>query len=338
MTEAEIIARPVDGLVYEELSRWLPERILDCHVHVSLAENCGPVSDDRKSELWAVEAGVFQSWKRLRDSYAALFPGREVDVLAFGGVYREQKIECDNAYLLDGLADPANRARGLFVTRPEWSADRIAEAMSQGFLGIKPYPDLAPQGAADASIYDFVPREHLAMVDRLGGVMMLHLPRRDRLSDPDNIRELKEIRQAYPSIRLIVAHIGRSYCLPTVREGLPHFADDPGIYFDTAANLNADVFQFALETIGPKRVLYGSDLPVMMMRGMREHVGTSYINYTDGPYSWNTNRKSQEEEAEYTFYLYEELRALITAVERAGMGKAEFASVMYSNAAELLAI
>jgi len=208
--------------------------------------------------------------------------------------------------------------------------------MADGFLGIKPYPDLAPQGSEDASTFDFAPHAHLAMLNALGGVLMLHLPRRGRIADPNNISELKELRQKYPLIRLIVAHIGRAYCLPTALAGLPHFADDPGICFDTAANLNADVFQYELETIGPERILYGSDLPVTMMRGVREHVGDKYINYTDGPFSWNTNRKTPEEEAAYTFYLYEELRALIKAVERAGMGKAEFEQIMYTNAAKLL--
>ncbi len=51
--------------------------------------------------------------------------------------------------------------------------------------------------------------------------------------------------------------------------GLPHFADDPGLYFDISANLNADVFHYALGTIGPERLLFGSDLPVTMMRGVR---------------------------------------------------------------------
>lgn len=333
----DIGIRPIDKLVYEqELAEWLPTRILDCHVHVSLAENCGPMSAERHREIWAIEAGMFQSWERLRATYAAMFSRQEVSVLAFGGVYREQNTECENEYVLGGLSDPLNRAKGLFVTRPEWDADLIAEAMSRGFMGIKPYLDLAPQGAATSSVYEFAPHEHLAMLDRCKGVLTLHLPKQERLADLDNIRELKEIRQKYPSIKMIVAHIGRAYCLPTAKAGLPQFANELEIYFDTAANLNADVFQFALDTVGPDRILFGSDLPVMAMRGVREYAGATYINYTDGPYSWNTNRKTPAEEAKYTYYLYEEVRSLILAVKRVGLGKAEFEKIMYSNATKLL--
>ena len=78
-----------------------------------------------------------------------------------------------------------------------------------------------------------------------------------------------------------------------------------------------------------------TDLPITLIRGVREYVGERYINFTDAPYSWNTDRKSPEGEARYTFFLYEELRALITALGRVGMGKA---AILYSNAARMLGI
>jgi len=164
------------------------------------------------------------------------------------------------------------------------------------------------------------------------------LPRAGRLADPDNIRELTEIAERYPTVRLIVAHIGRAFCLPTARAGLPHFANRPGVYFDTAANLNAEVFEYALDTVGPDRLLFGSDLPITMMRGVREHIGDKYANYTDAPYSWNVSRKSLEEEASYTFYLYEEIRALTRAIERCGLGREAAEKVFCTNSAKLLGV
>ena len=220
--------------------------------------------------------------------------------------------------------------------RSQRSLSAASTVRSQGFLGIKPYPDLAPHGTNEVSIYDFLPRAHLAVLDKFGGILMLHLPRHGRLGDAHNIREVLEIHESYPSVKLILAHIGRAYCLPAAERGLPHLVDARRIYFDTAANLNADVFQYALEVVGPDRLLFGSDLPVTMMRGVREHIGEEYINYTDGPYSWNTNRKSPEEEANYTYYVYEELRALIRAVERAGLGFDALEKILYSNSAGLL--
>lgn len=330
--------RPIDRQVYEnELKPWLPERIIDCHTHVSLAENCGPISPERRALLWPVDVGFAQSWDELRSNYALLFPEQVVEALVFGGVLREQNIERENETVLSGLNNPGNHAKGLFVTRPEYGPEVIAGALDSGFLGVKPYPDLAPSGDPEVSIYEFLPPAQLELLNERHAIVMLHIPRAGRLAEADNIREILEISERYPSIKLIVAHIGRAYCLPTAEKGLRHFADTPGVYFDTSANLNADVFQLALETIGPERILYGTDLPVMMMRGVREHVGEKYINYTDGDYSWNTNRKSPAEEADYTFYAYEELRALIEAVQRTGLGKEAFHRILYHNAARLLA-
>lgn len=329
--------RAIDRKVYEEeLAPWLPPRIIDCHVHVGLPEHCRPPSPDRLQANWAMEVGAEQSWERLREVSRVLFPRQEVGALVFGVPFREVDLEKSNDYVLSGAADPANKSRGLFITRPEWSVEAIENAFERGFVGIKPYPDLAPESAAGPSIYDFVPRSHLAALDGLGGILMLHLPRRGRLADPDNIREILEISDRHPRIRLIVAHIGRAFCLPAAERGLPHFADRPGVYFDTSANLNADVFHLALQTVGPERILYGSDLPITLMHGMREHVGESYINYTDGDYSWNTNRKSPEEEASYTYFLYEELRAIIEAVRRVGLGRDAVEKILYSNSAGLI--
>ncbi len=330
--------RPVDRRVYEEeLLPWLPDRILDIHVHIYLREHIAPVSEERKRERWTTEIATQHSFEEMRDNFQMLFPEQRVSALVFGYVTRETDVEVNNRYVLDGISDPRNDAVALFVTRPEYDPSVIEQAISgQGFLGIKPYPDLSPQKSLEVSVYDFLPREHLEVLDRLGGIVMLHIPRVGRLADPDNIREVLEIADEYPGARLIVAHVGRAYCLPTARRGLPRFAGREDILFDITANVNPDVIELALQTAGPDRLLFGSDLPIMLMRGYREYDGEDYINYTDGPYSWNTNRKSPEIEANYTFFLYEGVRALITAVKRLGMGRDVVEKVMYSNGARLL--
>jgi len=329
--------RPTDTQVYDnELLPWLPPRIIDCHVHIALKEHCGPIPPERVASNWAMEVGAEQSWEQLKECLQELFPRQQVSVLAFGVPFREINLELNNDYVLRGLSDSANMAQGLFVTRPEWDASLVDLAMERGFVGTKPYPDLAPRSSCEPGLYDFVPEAQLEVLNSRSGILMLHLPRQGRLADLQNISELLRMHRAYPRVKIIVAHIGRSFCLPTAQNGLPHFVDCPGIYFDTSANLNPHVFSYALETIGPGRMLYGSDLPITLMRGVRECVGETYVNYTDEPYSWNVNRKSPEEEARYTYYLYEEIRALIEAVRRTGMGKDALERIMYGNAARLL--
>lgn len=302
---------------------------------MGLAEHCGPITAERLKTNWALEVGVEQSWADLRQAYSTLFADREVRPLAFGGVFQETDIGRNNDYVLKGAQDARNLACALMVTKPEWDAEMIRQGLSAGYVGIKPYPDLALPSSTE-SIYEFLPKAHLDALDEASGILTLHLPRAGRLADLDNIRELLEITNQYPRIKMIVAHIGRSFCLPTAQAGLPQFVNSPGIFFDTSANLNSDVFRFALDTIGPDRILFGGDLPITTMRGVREHIGDNYINYTDAPYSWNVNRKSPEEEANYTYFLYEELRALIRAVEHGGFGRRAMEKIMYSNGAGIL--
>jgi hypothetical protein len=351
----------VDRAAYrDEIGPWLPERILDFHVHVRLPEHTGPIAPERIAANWAMEVDVAQPWGDLRATYGSLFADRDVSCVAFGAVYRETFTDANNAYILAGAADPANRAVPLMCTRPEWPAEKVAAGLASGFAGIKPYPDFVPGGSGSAGaspsnfvpggsgsagaspshgevgVFDFLPDGHLRALDDAGGVLMLHLPRAGRLGDPANLREVRDIRQRFPCVRMVIAHVGRAYCLPTAQRGLPQLASDDGIFFDTSANLNADVFRYALDAVGPARLLYGSDLPVTLMRGVREHVGEKYINFTSETYGWNTNRKAPEVEAQYTFFLYEELRALICAVERAGLGKDAMRRIMHDNGAHLL--
>lgn len=325
-------------IYYEELAPWLPARIIDCHVHIGLQEFWDVVSPERVKSMWALEVARENSWEDLRRTCVRLFPEQQVGVIAFASVAREVDLRHANEYVRAGVADPANDAAGLFATSPEWDASLVWEAMLRGFRGIKPYPDQARKDTSEVSIYEFVPKEHLAVLERCRGILMLHLPRDGRLGDPDNIREVLEISDAYPSIKIVLAHVGRAYCLPTAERGLPSFAGRYNIFFDTSANLNADVFELALRVVGPDRLLFGSDLPVTLMRGVREHVGEEYINYTNGDYSWNVGRRSPQEEAGYTYYLYEELRALIRAVKRCGLGKDAMDKIMYSNSAGLLEV
>lgn len=326
--------KPHDIRIYEEeLCPWLPERIIDGHVHIGLNEHCAPISEERLRTNWAYEVGVTQSWESYRQAVEALFPKQQVSALVMGVPFREMDLALNNEYVISGVPGPDTKA--LFMSSPDWSPDVIEQAFERGFVGLKPYPDLVVSDSPP-SIFDFLPHEHLKVLDRRSGILLLHIPRPGRIADRDNIAEIREICSRYPNVKVIVAHIGRAFCLPTALAGLPSLADCRNLWFDNSANLNADVMAFAIELLGPERIIYGSDLPITLIRGMREYDGDNYTNFTDGDYSWNTVRKPPEVEATYTYYLYEELRALIAGVRRAGLGREAVARIMYSNIAGLM--
>ena len=81
------------------------------------------------------------------------------------------------------------------------------------FKGLKVYLQFAPSyiPGNEIRIYDFLPHAHLALADRYGWVVQIHIARPRRLADPVNYMQLLEIEQKYPNIQLIVAHLGRAY-------------------------------------------------------------------------------------------------------------------------------
>jgi len=327
----------VDRRVFaEEFEGFLPDDIYDTHVHLHLPANGSP-TEEAIAESWASEAPYELGVEQLAEVQRLLFPGRKTRSLVFANPSKWVELPAANAYVAQVMATGAND--GLLVTRPEWPADEVRRLLIEGgFLGLKPYPGLVG-GRFDENVAvdDYLPPHQQALADEMGLIIMLHLPRPERLRDARNQTEVRRMVETHPNLRLIIAHIGRAYTMSFAEPGLQALHDLP-VWWDFAMNLNADVIQLAMEMVGPERLLYGSDLPVALMRGMRRHEGDEYINYSDGDYHWNTpdRRQPPEVEAGYTLYLYEELRAFKQAAQRAGWGAAEAAMVMNGNARKLV--
>jgi hypothetical protein len=316
----------------ERIAPFLPDRIFDAHRHIALPEHLDPVSPERRQRDWTFEVARHESLEEAAVGYAQLFPDRSVSCLAFGYPHRECHLEDNNTYLADGLAGTGSAV--LALTSPTWAAEDVARWLRQpGVIGIKPYQDLIPGfDGEDVSVFDFCPHAHLEVVNEVGGWLTLHLPRRERLADPDNIAEVLDIRQRYPRLVLVVAHIGRSYAGRFAREGLPALSRDEGILFDTSAVLNPAVYALALDRLGPQRLLFGSDFPILYMRGRQRWEGDRYINRTSGTYTWNVSREPPEVEATYTLYVYEAIAACVDTCRALGFDDAALRAIFHDNA------
>jgi predicted TIM-barrel fold metal-dependent hydrolase len=187
----------------------------------------------------------------------------------------------------------------------------------------------------DISIFDFFPRVQWEILDRYKKIVMLHIPRRNRFADDANVRELLDARQRYPEVKIILAHFGRSFCAHYLKEGLKKLGEEEGFYFDTSAVSNPEVYEVAFTSIPLKRIVYGSDMPITFWRGKQEWTEREYTVLSSGDYSWNTKRRSPEEEASYTIYIYEEMRTLLDSARLLGIGKAAKKNIFFGNAAHL---
>jgi predicted TIM-barrel fold metal-dependent hydrolase len=202
-----------DKVVYEqELKDFLPQRLFDVHTHVWLDSHRLPEegeSEEKRTVSWPELVALDNSIEDLQETYRLMFPGKEVNALMF---LNNACTEEANGY----VADCARRSGfpALYFSHPSQSADEVEEKIrAGGFLGIKSYLDFAPAyiPSGEIRIFDFFPKHQLERMDKLGAIVMLHIPRSGRLKDPVNLAQIAEIKREFPNVRLIVAHIGRAY-------------------------------------------------------------------------------------------------------------------------------
>ena len=325
------------------LEDWAPKQIFDAHTHVNEPQfRVGQCTEQMRRQYWVNELSEPIGAADAERCYKTVFPNREFSCLAFGHPSLEYDIDAGNASL---RRESAGRGWShLIVSKPDWSAERLEQELrASGALGVKPYYSLIPHQDPssrdkhlEASIFLFLPHEHLEVLDGRRACVMLHVPKADRLGHPENIAEIKQIRRQYPHVVVVIAHLGRCYTLPHAQEAFPQLADDEGLYFDNSAVLNPAVHRLALQTFGARRILYGTDNPIFYMRGRRQWKGTTYTNRTSYPFYFNKDREPPQIEAEYTLYMYEALLAMKQACQELELTRADVEAIFSGNARRLI--
>ena len=218
--------------------------------------------------------------------------------------------------------------------------EELDEKLSTGkFLGVKSYlanvPDYIP--GDEIRIFDIFPHHQLELLNAQAKIVMLHIPRSGRLKDPVNLAQMIELDKRYPNIKTIIAHVGRAYCPDDIGNAFDVLKKTENILFDISANTCADTFEAILKAIGPKRILFGSDLPIARMRMKRICENGKYINlvpkglYGDVSDDPNMREVSADESKDFTFFMYEELLAFKKAAQKANLSADDIENVFYNN-------
>ena len=326
----------------EHLEDFLPAQIIDAHTHIfpSHLRRC-PVTEEMRRQYWVNEVAEPIDAATAQHCTETVFPNRLVRCLAFGSPSLDYDIPAVNEYV---RGECLHRDWwSLAMSDPSWSTERLETELGKpGVIGVKPYYTLlghSPQTRdqyLEAGIFDFLPHRHLEVLNARRSWVTLHVPKAGRLAHPDNIRQVLEIRERYPDITLVIAHLGRCYTEPVARAALPAFTGCHGLYFDNSGVLNPAVHRLAMELLGPSRILYGTDNPVFYMRGRQKWQGQQYVNLTNHPFHFNRQRESHDIEAAYTLYMYEALRAIRDACADLKLDKMDVRAIFYDNALRLI--
>ncbi|MFN2350637.1 MAG: amidohydrolase family protein [Kiritimatiellia bacterium] len=336
--------KDVDRRFYEKyIAGWLPDRLVDIHTHVWLKRfKDRPVAGKSRTVAWPAMVAAENPAEHLLETYRLMFPGKCVTPLIFASLTPDH-FNAANSYIAQ--SSRRHNLPALLFSDPRWSAAELERRLkSGGFLGIKSYLTMAPAylPTNEIRVFDFFPPHHLEVLNRRRGIVMLHVPRNDRLRDPVNLGQMLEIEERYPQLQLIVAHVGRAYCPEDIGDAFKVLAKTRRMCFDISANTNALAFQRLLETVGPRRVLFGSDLPILRMRTRRICEKGFYINlvprglYGDVKADAHLREVQGAEADKLTFFMYEELAAFGRAARAVRLNASDIKNVFYNNARRML--
>lgn len=327
-----------DKKVYrEELEGFLPDKIIDLHVHIW--KNTFPAyGKSNGGSTWTTRVADEMTAEDLLGAFRDLFPGKEVSALAFGNVMNDLKINND-------YVEECGKKYGfptLYRSEYLMTADELeAGVKAGGFLGLKPYisncPPYIPEN--EIRIFDYLPKEHLEVANRNGWIVMLHIPRSKRLRDEVNLAQLMEIEERYPNLKLVVAHIGRAYSKEDIGDAFDLLRNTKRMMFDFTANVSDDAILACIDAVGTKRLMFGSDLPIAIMRMYRITENGYYYNVVPrGLYGDVANEPHMREtdESDVTLMIYEQIRALKRCALKLHLTDAQVEDIMYGNAKRLL--
>lgn len=334
--------KEIDTKVYtEELKDFLPSKIIDIHTHIWLKHE--KTERDNRLVTWPSLVAPENSIEDHMESYKLMFPDKEITPMVFGTVITTDNCQQENEYV--SKSSKKHNIPALYFTYPEMPADELEKNIISGsFLGIKVYLSLAPGYLPndEVRIYDFLPPHQLELMNKHGWIVMLHIPRSTRLKDPVNLAQMMEIDEKYPNLKLIIAHVGRAYCNEDVGNAFEILSKSKNMYVDFSANTNSSVFEQLIKAIGPKRILFGSDMPILRMRMKRICENGKYLNvvprglYGDVSYDPNMREVDSPEADKLTFFMYEELRAFKKAAEKCGLTKEDIEDIFYNNSKAIL--
>jgi predicted TIM-barrel fold metal-dependent hydrolase len=336
--------KDVDRRFYQErLKDFLPDQIVDIHTHVWL-KSFRKAPPTARAVTWPLRVAEQGPIEDLIETYRLLFPGKSVKPLMFSFVEsHEDDFEGANAYVSRAAREHGFAA--LVFASPQWSAPRLEQEILNGhFIGAKVYLTLSPAHIPvdEIRISDFLPHHQLEVLDRHGWIVMLHIPRSGRLRDPVNLADMLEIERRYPHAQVIMAHVGRAYCPEDVGDAFEVLAGTQRMMFDISANTNASVFEQLIRAVGPRRILFGSDLPITRMRIRRICEGGEYVNlvpkdlYGDVSGDGHMRELDGEQAGGLSFFLYEEIDAFRRAVHAAGLTSQDIEDVFHGNAVRVI--
>lgn len=251
-------------LALNHLNGFVPNEIFDIHTHPYLSSHF-PEGE------WAFLNGINKlDCLDHQNALKRYMPATTIHGLYFGMPRKTADRSAMNEWVRQTVGKQATAwSRSLLVASPDDTPNDIANQLREsGHCGIKVYHCYAERtDTMNAQITEYAPEWMWEILNEVQGVMMLHIVRDGGISDTQNQKDIIRLCRAYPQVKLVLAHVARSFNYRNARNGLQVLSDLDNVVVDTSAICEAETFKAALKAIGPKRLLWGSDFAISELRG-----------------------------------------------------------------------
>lgn len=261
----------------DQINQWLPSVIIDAHAHCNLPKHVLGVGEYAKNHM--LSTFPYLSLKESIALKELFFPGKEVSTLRFAKTFKGIDHRAANDYLL--AESPVNDRIALFGL-PE-DVDYTNRMLKHPRVSaLKMYWSYVDPPAK--VIYEFIQKDILEEAQMLNVPVILHLPR----MIVHSIDDLLQVVSDFPKLRIVVPHIGSSkMVVGGLSEAMNRLVSVETVYMDTSLNPSAEVVGLALDSIGPSRLMFGTDEPLCLIRSAPyEHPIKGQRITADYKYHW----------------------------------------------------
>ena len=301
-----------------------PARVFDAHFHLSQGE-IPDVPSERAYATYKVRLEHFLGEGKVQGGFLMATPAR----------YQTQKeFDDDRQFSINIAMETPNVTIGLLATPTDTQAQMMQWIDRYDcIVGLKPYCCYAPvENTFEADILDFAPEWMWELADGLGFSVMLHLSHYgDMLKDKRNGEQLQYISCKYPHAKIVLAHCAMGHHPDKLKSGLTYLEGLENVWMDCSGVSEALSIVYALQALGAKKVLYGSDgynFGFNMMGGVKA-IGGNFLGVHD------LIDLPPDYRYQPILNVCEGLQALYAAGDLCGLTKAQWEDIFYNNAAAL---
>ena len=317
-----------DRFIYEnEIAPFLPNRIFDVHTHLFGTEYHPNYEEESiLREFGDIRLADMQLWWR------TLFPGIDVNGLLMGYPAKGCDIEGENEFVARQVKNTENKF--LLMTSPELPVKKLEEQILRlKPAGLKPYFIFSSKPEPNSSrITDFITEEQIALADRYGLSITLHVAKSRGMADEENLMDIARLVADYPNCNFILAHCGRCFIPPNMEDALKKLPVAENLWLDTSAVCDIGVFLYLFDKYDCKKILFGTDS--ISSTGFRGN----YIRLGMGWHCGFVETFQTRNEAKITtstFAVYENLCAMLHAARFCKLSEADLEDIFYNNASRL---